>query len=185
MFSRKIKLCMIAGEDRAAGCRAALAAAHKAFGQIEELKQRRTRAGCRQPTSISAFTSAKSCTGISAAANAWISQCGGQHAERQRCTRRKHEPQEASTEEPCAAGYEDPIVAFAFEQPAFGQLRIANELKNRKRRSPRRISGPCNAAPATAAVARDRHFGSSLMWAIRLFARRGQRARRARIRFQP
>jgi adenylate cyclase len=38
-------LAMFAGEDRTAGCRAALAAAHKAFGQIEELKQRRTASG--------------------------------------------------------------------------------------------------------------------------------------------
>ena len=38
-------LAMFAGEDRNAGCRAALAAARKAFGQIEELKQRRTASG--------------------------------------------------------------------------------------------------------------------------------------------
>ena len=38
-------LAMFAGEDRTAGCRAALAAAHKAFGQIEELKQRRNASG--------------------------------------------------------------------------------------------------------------------------------------------
>jgi adenylate cyclase len=38
-------LAMFAGEDRTAGCRAALAAARKAFGQIEELKQRRTVSG--------------------------------------------------------------------------------------------------------------------------------------------
>jgi adenylate cyclase len=38
-------LAMFAGEDRTAGCRAALTAAHKAFGQIEELKQRRNASG--------------------------------------------------------------------------------------------------------------------------------------------
>ena len=38
-------LAMFAGEDRTAGCRAALAAARKAFGQIEELKQRRNASG--------------------------------------------------------------------------------------------------------------------------------------------
>ena len=38
-------LAMFTGEDRTAACRAALAAAHKAFGQIEELKQRRTASG--------------------------------------------------------------------------------------------------------------------------------------------
>ena len=38
-------LAMFAGEDRTAACRAALAAARKAFGQIDELKQRRLASG--------------------------------------------------------------------------------------------------------------------------------------------
>ena len=39
--------------------------------------------------------------------------------------------QSTSTEEPCAAAYRGCQVALAIEQPAFGQLRIANELRKR------------------------------------------------------
>ena len=39
--------------------------------------------------------------------------------------------EKAGAEEPRAAGIEDAIVALAVEQPAFGQVRIANELTKR------------------------------------------------------
>ena len=62
-------LAMFAGEDRTADAVRRSPRRIKLSGRLRNSSSGASGAGCRQRTSISAFTSAKSCTGISAAAN--------------------------------------------------------------------------------------------------------------------